>query len=98
MSCLNLFRRILDEQQSLPENESTKDLLQLVKFVLRKFFKKVAEDPFVIVQALAPKSRGHWKELSSYKSDEDSDDGMGGQRSRIKEKVSRIYLGRGIPG
>ena len=90
MSCLNLFHRVLEQQQSLPKADSSKDLLQLIHFILRKFFKRVGEDPFLIVQALGPKSRGHWKELSSYKSDEDSDDGMGGQRSRVQEKASGI--------
>lgn len=89
---MTLFRRILDDQQNLPKTDSTKDLLQLINFVLRKFFKRVAEDPFLIVQALGPKSRGHWKELSSYKSDEEEDDGMGGQKSRIQEKVSLCEL------
>ena len=88
--CLMLFRRILDEQQSLPKADSSNDLLQVIKFVLRKFFKKVAEDPFVIVETLGPKSRGKWKELSSYKSDDEDEDGMGGQRSRIREKVGLI--------
>ena len=88
VTCLDLFRRILNDQASLLKADSTNDLLQLIKFILRKFFKRVSEDPFLIVQAFAPKTRGHWKELSSYKSDEDSDDEMGGQRSRIKEKVS----------
>jgi len=88
VSCLSLFRRILDDQHSLEKSDASRDLLQLINFVLRKFFKRVAEDPFVIVQALGPKTRGHWKELSSYKSDDGSDDdGMGGQRSRIQEKV-----------
>lgn len=68
--------------------DSTKDLLQLIRFVLKKFFKKVQEDPFVIVQALEPKTRKNWKDLSSYKSDDESDDdGMGGQQARIQEKV-----------
>jgi replication fork protection complex subunit Tof1/Swi1 len=81
----------LDDQSSLAKNESTKSLLQLINYVLRKFFKRVTDDPFVIVQALGPKSRGHWKELSSYKSDEESeDDGMGGQERKIKEKVSEV--------
>jgi len=88
VSCLNLFRRVLDDQQSLPKADCSKDLFQLINFILRKFFKRVSDDPFLLVQALGPKSRGHWKELSSYKSDESSDDGMGGQSSRIREKVN----------
>lgn len=81
-----LFQQILESQASLPKGDATRDLSQLITFVLRKFFKRVKEDPFLIVEALASKSRGRWKELSSYQSDED--DGMGGQKARIKEKVS----------
>lgn len=83
---LYLFQQILEAQASLPKGDSTRDLNQLITFVLRKFFKRVKEDPFLIVEALASKARGKWKELSSYQSDED--DGMGGQKARIKEKVS----------
>lgn len=37
------------------------------------------EDPFLIVEALAPKTKAKWKAISSYKSDEsDSDGGAGG--------------------
>ncbi|WVR08981.1 hypothetical protein IAU60_006041 [Kwoniella sp. DSM 27419] len=86
VSTLNLFRRVLDEQHTLPKADASKDLLQLINFVLRKFFKRVAEDPFLIVDALTSKSRSKWKGLSSYQSDED-DDGMGGQKARIKEKM-----------
>jgi replication fork protection complex subunit Tof1/Swi1 len=96
VSYLNLFRRVLDEQQSLPTADSSQDLVRLIKFVVSKFFKRVATDPFLVVQALGPKSRGHWKELSSYKSDDESDDesddGMDGQKSRIKEKVGFLSL------
>jgi replication fork protection complex subunit Tof1/Swi1 len=63
-------------------------LIQIVNYILRKFFKKVKEDPFVIVDTLGPKSRNKWKDLSSYKSDEEEGDGMAGQRARIREKVS----------
>lgn len=87
MSSLTLFRQVLDEQNALPKGDATKDLLQLVNFTLRKFFKRVSEDPFLIVQAFSPKTRSSWKEISSYKSDDDSDDGMGGQRDRIREKL-----------
>ncbi|KAL7421129.1 Topoisomerase 1-associated factor 1 [Cryptotrichosporon argae] len=90
VSVLHLFRKILDDQASLPADDNTKNLLQLVTFVLRKFFKRVDQDPFVIVEALAPKSGSKWKELSSYKSDDE--DGMGGQRARIKEQMGPAEL------
>ena len=87
---MHLFRQILDYAPSLPRADSSKDLISLIKFILRKFFKRVADDSFLIVQAFAPKTRGHWRQLSSYKSDDESDDGMGGQRDRIREKVSLL--------
>ncbi|ORX39175.1 timeless protein-domain-containing protein [Kockovaella imperatae] len=89
VTTLQLFRQLLDDAPSLPRADSSRDAVQLIKFILRKFFKRVAEDPFLIVQAFGPKTRGHWKELSSYKSDDESDDGMGGQRDRIREKLER---------
>ncbi|WVQ93115.1 hypothetical protein IAU59_000179 [Kwoniella sp. CBS 9459] len=92
VSTLNLFRRILDEQHSLMKADSSKDLMQLINFVLRKFFKRVAEDPFLIVEAFTSKSRSKWKDLSSYKSEDEDDDGMGGQRARIKEKMGLAEL------
>jgi replication fork protection complex subunit Tof1/Swi1 len=48
----------------------------------------------VIVETLGPKSRNKWKDLSSYKSDEEEDDGMGGQRARIQEKVCLVICMR----
>lgn len=45
----------------------------------------------MIVETLGPKSRNKWKDLSSYKSDEEGEDGMGGQRARIKEKVRSLF-------
>ena len=79
---------MLDERESLPKAEASHDLIQLINYILRKFFKKISDDPFVIVETLGPKSRNKWKDLSSYRSeDEDGGDGMGGQRARIREKV-----------
>lgn len=85
VSCLHLFQQILDDQLSLPKGEGTQDLFQLIKFVLRKFFKRLEADPFLMIDALQPKTRGKWKGISSYESDED--DGMAGQRGRIREQV-----------
>ncbi|WVF65442.1 hypothetical protein IAT40_000170 [Kwoniella sp. CBS 6097] len=92
VSTLDLFRRILDESHTLIKADSSKDLMQLINFVLRKFFKRVAEDPFLIVEAFTSKSRSRWKDLSSYKSEDEDDDGMGGQRARIKEKMGLAEL------
>jgi replication fork protection complex subunit Tof1/Swi1 len=49
----------------------------MITFVLRKFFKKVQEDPFLIIEALTPKTKGKWKSISSYQSDESDSDGPG---------------------
>ncbi|WWC91099.1 uncharacterized protein L201_006040 [Kwoniella dendrophila CBS 6074] len=94
VSTMYLFRKILDLSHTLPKVESSKDLSQLINYVLRKFFKRITEDPFLIIEAFGSKSRSKWKEISSYKSDGESDDedGMNGQRSRIKEKMGQAEI------
>nr|XP_018259274.1 topoisomerase 1-associated factor 1 [Kwoniella dejecticola CBS 10117]OBR81432.1 topoisomerase 1-associated factor 1 [Kwoniella dejecticola CBS 10117] len=92
VSTLNLFRKIIDSAHTLPKHDSSKDLNQLIQFVLRKFFKRVAEDPFLIIDAFSSRSRTKWKEVSSYQSGSESDDGMGGQRGRIKEKMGQAEI------
>lgn len=89
MSSLHLFRQILDTQDFLPQSDATRDLLHTIRYILRKFFKRVKEDPFVIIDALASKTRQKWKDLSSYH--DDDEDGMNGQGQRIREKVSPAF-------
>ncbi|GBE89890.1 Topoisomerase 1-associated factor 1 [Sparassis crispa] len=66
VSTLDLFKNILREEKSLPRDQAHKDLIVLINFILRKFFKAAAEDSF----AFFPKNRGHWKHLSSWESEE----------------------------
>jgi len=51
---LNLFKTILDDQKSLPRDQPHKDLLNLINFILRKFFKALAEEPFLAVEVRCP--------------------------------------------
>ncbi|EJD01845.1 timeless-domain-containing protein [Fomitiporia mediterranea MF3/22] len=66
VSTLNLFRNILSRQATLPREQPYKDLVALINFILRKFFKAVAEDPMLIVEAFYPKTRNRWKKYSSW--------------------------------
>jgi replication fork protection complex subunit Tof1/Swi1 len=66
VSTLNLFKIILDDQKSLPKDQSSKDLVKLVNFILQKFFKALEGEPFLAVEAFFPKNRGHWKLYSSW--------------------------------
>ncbi|KAF9001196.1 timeless protein-domain-containing protein [Cyathus striatus] len=66
VSTLDLFKSILDDQKSLPREQPYKDLVNLINFILRKFFKALAEDTFLAIEAFFPKNRGHWKQYSSY--------------------------------
>lgn len=50
MSTLNLFKNILDEQRSLPRDQPHKDLVNIINFLLRRFFKALAEEPFLAVE------------------------------------------------
>lgn len=50
----------------LPKEQPYKDLINLINYILRQFFKAVEEEGFLIVQAFFPMNRGHWKEFSSW--------------------------------
>ena len=51
--------------------------MNLVKYILRQFFKAVEEDGFLAVQAFFPMNRGHWKEFSSWTPPETTKRGRG---------------------
>ncbi|KAI9060063.1 timeless-domain-containing protein [Trametes sanguinea] len=70
VSTLYLFKEILAEEKSLPKEQPYKDLVALINYILRKFFKSVAEDSFLVVEAFFPKNRGHWKQFSSLELDQ----------------------------
>ncbi|KAI0357683.1 timeless-domain-containing protein [Trametes cingulata] len=69
VSTLYLFKQILAEERSLPKEQPYKDLVALINYILRKFFKAVAEDSFLVVEAFFPKNRNHWKHFSSIELD-----------------------------
>lgn len=41
---------ILADQNSLPREQAYKDLINLINYILRKFFKALAEDSFLAVE------------------------------------------------
>lgn len=47
---MHLFKSILDDQRSLPKDKPYQDLIQLIMFILRKFFKTVEEEPFLMIE------------------------------------------------
>ena len=49
-STMHLFKSILDDQRSLPKDKPYRDLIQLITFILRKFFKTVEEEPFLMIE------------------------------------------------
>ena len=92
VTALHLFQRIIDSKASLPNADSSRDLIFLINFILRKFFKKVQEDPFLIIEALAPKTKAKWKSISSYKSDESEAEGGVGGIGRKKEAAELEFV------
>ncbi|KAF5325413.1 hypothetical protein D9619_010000 [Psilocybe cf. subviscida] len=66
VSTLELFKTILADQKSLPREQSYKDLINLINFILRQFFKKLDAEPFLAVEAFFPKNRNQWKQYSSW--------------------------------
>ncbi|KAF8893088.1 timeless protein-domain-containing protein [Infundibulicybe gibba] len=69
VSTLDLFKTILGDKNSFPPEQPYKDLVNLVNFILRQFFKAISEDTFLAVEALFPKNRGNWKQYSSWEPD-----------------------------
>ncbi|CDO77442.1 hypothetical protein BN946_scf184857.g49 [Trametes cinnabarina] len=70
VSTLYLFKEILAEEKSLPKEQPYKDLVALINYIIRKFFKSVSDDSFLVVEAFFPKNRGHWKQFSSLELDQ----------------------------
>ncbi|KAF8064919.1 timeless protein-domain-containing protein [Lyophyllum atratum] len=70
VSTLDLFKTILADQKALPREQPYKDLVNLITFILRQFFKALAEEPFLAVEAFFPKNRGNWKQFSSWEPEE----------------------------
>ncbi|KAI0301445.1 timeless protein-domain-containing protein [Russula brevipes] len=66
VSALNLFKTILVDQKSFPKDQPYKDLVALINYVLRQFFKAVEADSFVLIEAFFPKNRNRWKRYSSW--------------------------------
>jgi hypothetical protein len=54
VSTLDLFKAILADQKSFPQEQPYKDLLNLVNFILRRFFKALEEEPFLAVEVRIP--------------------------------------------
>ena len=50
MSALNLFKSILSDQKSFPKDRPYKDLVALITYILRQFFKAVEEDSFILIE------------------------------------------------
>ncbi|KAI9452046.1 timeless-domain-containing protein [Lactarius psammicola] len=66
VSALNLFKTVLGDQNSFPKDQPYKDLVALINYILRQFFKAVEADSFVLIEALFPKNRNRWKKYSSW--------------------------------
>ncbi|KAJ7208162.1 timeless protein-domain-containing protein [Mycena haematopus] len=66
VSTLYLFQTILAAQKTFPRDQPHRDLVQLVTYILRKFFKALEDEPFLAVDAFFPKNRGQWKAYSSW--------------------------------
>ena len=52
-----MFKTILSDQKSFPKDQPYKDLVALINYVLRQFFKAVEEDSFVLIEVRLPLPR-----------------------------------------
>lgn len=53
-STLHLFKSILADQTSLPRDQPYKDLVALINFILRQFFKAIEKDAFLAIEVDMP--------------------------------------------
>lgn len=72
VSTLDLLKSILAEQAIFPKTQIYKELIQLVNYIVRQFFKAVEKEPFLLVEAFFPKNRGLWKPFSSWEPEKSS--------------------------
>ncbi|KAH7910734.1 timeless protein-domain-containing protein [Hygrophoropsis aurantiaca] len=74
VSTLTLFKSILDahQQRILPRDRAHTELVQLVNYILRQFFKALKEERMLAVEAFFPMNRGHWKQYSSWEPEKKS--------------------------
>jgi replication fork protection complex subunit Tof1/Swi1 len=85
-----VFKKVLDDQRSLPAGQSTKDLISCITYILRKFFKALQENPLLAVEAFWPKPRGQLRKLSGRESDEDSNSDGGLPRIKVSQNTSKL--------
>ncbi|KAF5391610.1 hypothetical protein D9757_002428 [Collybiopsis confluens] len=87
VSTLNLFKSILADRKSFPQDQPHKDLVSLINYILRQFFKAIEANPFLAVEAFFPKNRGNWKQFSSWAPPEKSGKGAAVEDTRFPPEV-----------
>ncbi|KAH8930022.1 hypothetical protein BT69DRAFT_1275789 [Atractiella rhizophila] len=55
VSVLETFHMILENQRRLPKTQPYQDLIKLIHFVLKKFFRTVETNPFAVAEAFFPR-------------------------------------------
>lgn len=50
VSTLDMFKSILADQKTFPREQPYKDLVNLINFILRQFFKALADDSFLAIE------------------------------------------------
>lgn len=56
-SVLNLFRQILDDRKVLPKSRPWADLVTLIQFILKEFFKAARYEPILLIEVREWRSR-----------------------------------------
>lgn len=78
MSTLNIFRNVQDQVVKSAVNYHSgpyKDLMKLIEFILRKFFKSAAENPMIFVEALFP-MRSHSRKNAAIEAEDVKETGL----------------------
>ncbi|KAJ3795140.1 timeless protein-domain-containing protein [Lentinula aff. detonsa] len=87
VSTLNLFKTILADKVSFPSDQPYKDLVNLINYILRQFFKALEQEPFLAVEAFFPKNRGNWKQYSSWEPPSKGENSKTVKDNRLPQEV-----------
>jgi hypothetical protein len=92
VSILALFKDILDNQAMLPKGPASKELINLIKYLLRQFFKEAEKSAFIVVEALFPKNRNQWQAHSTWVKDDANTSGSDTDQGRSRVKRVRFCV------
>lgn len=75
VSTLDLMHKILDQRKQFPRQPAYDDLAKLIDFVIKRFFKTIKDNPFMLVEVFFPKrSKTEWEKAIAGRDESDDEE------------------------